>query len=97
MKKLTALILVFLISTPMLASCSLPHDHEYREEWSADLEYHWHFCDKEGCTEVADKTPHVWDDGITVAEPTTTLDGLKKFTCTECGAIRTEVYKYGES
>ncbi len=97
MKKLSALILFFAISTLILSSCAAPHTHTYREEWSADLEYHWHYCEYDRCTELTDRAEHEWDEGIVVAEPTTSLDGLKKFTCTVCGAIRTEPYKQGES
>ena len=94
MKKIVASTLLIALSLIGLASCALPHEHTYRDTWSSDLEYHWHYCGHDRCTELIDKTPHVWDDGIVVAEPTTVLDGLKKYTCTECGAIRTDDYKY---
>ena len=33
---------------------------------------------------------HVWDSGVITQEPTATADGVKTYTCTVCGATRTE-------
>ena len=33
---------------------------------------------------------HIWDDGTVTTQPTCTTKGVKTFTCTACGAIRTE-------
>ena len=41
------------------------------------------------------KTPceidgHVWDDGVITQQPTGTAEGVKTFTCTRCGEMRSE-------
>ena len=94
MKKLIALTLALVTILALLSSCTAPHSHVYHEKWSADLEYHWHYCEYDGCTEISDKAPHEWDEGVIVAEPTPLLDGLIKYTCTACGAIDSKTYKY---
>ncbi len=33
---------------------------------------------------------HTWDEGVVTTEPTCTTDGVKTFTCTECGEKKTE-------
>ena len=33
---------------------------------------------------------HSWDDGVITTKPTTRKEGVKTFTCTECGATKTE-------
>ncbi|MCR5104268.1 MAG: leucine-rich repeat domain-containing protein [Eubacterium sp.] len=43
--------------------------------------------------EVISKIDHIWNDGVTVKDPTCTLTGLKKFTCTKCGEEKSEVIK----
>ena len=36
---------------------------------------------------------HSWDSGVTIKEPTEEEDGEKKYTCTVCGATKTETIK----
>ena len=38
----------------------------------------------------ADHTTHTWDAGKVTKEPTETAEGVKTYTCTVCGATRTE-------
>ena len=38
----------------------------------------------------ADHTTHIWDAGKVTKEPTETAEGVKTYTCTVCGATRTE-------
>lgn len=96
MKKIISATIILIALILQLASCAPPHTHVYSEKWSSDLDHHWHYCTTEKCTELADKAPHEWDEGIVVAEPTKELDGLKKHTCTVCGAIETSTYKLGD-
>ena len=43
------------------------------------------------CGEVRDVScAHVWDEGVITTEATCTIDGVKTFTCSECGATKTE-------
>lgn len=40
--------------------------------------------------EILAKGHHSWDEGTVTKEPTTTQEGVKTYTCTVCGASRTE-------
>lgn len=51
--------------------------------------------------EVHDDNNHVWNDGVITTPPTCITDGIKTFTCTVCGATKTEFisalgHKWGE-
>ena len=39
---------------------------------------------------LADSHVHTWDDGVVTTEPTCTAEGVKTYTCTDCGAVKTE-------
>ena len=67
----------------------LPHTHKFATEWSKDADYHWHAstCNHSD-TEV--KYFHSYDEGKITTEPTATTDGVKTFTCTDCGQTKTE-------
>ena len=66
------------------------------EQYSADL--HKKTCP---CGDVQ-YAPHIWDEGVVTTQPTHLTQGVKTFTCTDCGATRTEsvdrsaVHDYGE-
>ncbi len=66
------------------------HEHTYSTEWSYDETNHWHAATCKHKDEVADKTSHIWDSGIIETEQTCTVAGVKKYTCTVCGAIKNE-------
>lgn len=72
----------------MLASCA--HKHVYKTEWTADGTHHWHVCEKEDCTELADKAEHSWDEGKITVPAEAGTPGLKIFTCSVCGETRDE-------
>lgn len=61
------------------------HTHQFGDEWISDGESHWHEC---ACGKEADLGAHSWDDGVVFQEPTTDAPGMKKQTCTVCGATR---------
>ena len=96
MKKLTALLLALclcLASCVMLASCdddTPEHTHAYKTEWAADATHHWHACEGEGCTEVADKAEHTWNAGEITTPATHDAQGVKTYTCTACAVTKTE-------
>ena len=96
MKKLTALLLALclcLASCVMLASCdddTPEHTHAYKTEWATDATHHWHACEGEGCTEVADKAEHTWNAGEITTPATHDAQGVKTYTCTACAATKTE-------
>ena len=47
-------------------------------------------CNYKVAQETVSALGHVWDDGKLTTQPTATKDGVKTFTCTRCGATRTE-------
>jgi hypothetical protein len=62
--------------------------HTYdQEKWTSDEKNHWHACT---CGAAADTAEHTWDEGKVTVEATTTKEGEKTFTCTVCGATKTE-------
>ena len=65
---------------------------------------YWHcsacgkyFSDENGSAEIEKDswiiaaTGHDWDDGVVTTEPTETKEGVKTYTCGNCGGTRTEV------
>ena len=98
MKKLVSLLLAVCMCLSvgvMLTACGdEEHTHTYKTEWAKDATYHWHACEDENCTDVADKAEHVWDEGAITKEATAEADGVKTFTCTVCGETKTEVVEY---
>lgn len=63
-------------------------EHEFSSEWNSDNRYHWHEC--ENCDEVDDKDEHYWNKGVVTKEPTTLEEGVKTYTCEDCGKTKTE-------
>ena len=59
-------------------------------ELAYNATHHWYTCENKGCDERINETPHTWDDGETVKEPTETQSGSKIFICTVCRATKTE-------
>ena len=56
--------------------------------------YTLYTCSRCSATENRDSVPahgHVWDVGVVTTPATAMTDGVKTFTCTVCGATRTEV------
>lgn len=64
------------------------HAHEYGDDFESDENEHWQVCTK--CSEVGEKTPHIWNEGEITVPPTEESKGVKTFTCTVCGAVKTE-------
>ena len=46
-------------------------------------------CNNEGCDYVRE-APHSYDDGVVTVYPTDTEEGVRTYTCTLCGATKTE-------
>ena len=63
------------------------HTHSYGTDWKSDATNHWHAC---ACGEKKDKAVHTYDAGKITKDPTDTTEGIKTFTCTVCGATKTE-------
>ena len=99
MKRIVSLLLIICICLSMsilLVACGEDeqHTHSFGEVWSKDNAYHWIACDDAECSEVADKTPHKWDNGTVTLEATKTSKGLKNFTCKVCAQEKTQAYEY---
>ncbi len=95
MKKLVSLLLTVCVCLGALLSLTAcGHEHSYKSEWSKDQTHHWHACEGKDCTEVADKTEHTWNGGEITTAPTKEAAGTKTFTCTACGATKTEPVAY---
>ena len=62
--------------------------HAFGETWSKDGTHHWHVCTD--CGAVADKAEHTWDAGKVTTEASVGIAGEKTYTCTACGATKTE-------
>ncbi len=93
MKKFTSILLALCLCLSVcvvFAACSKAHEHSFATEWSKDATHHWHACTGEGCTDVADKAEHTWNAGEITTPATATADGIKTFTCSACGATKTE-------
>ena len=64
---------------------ALGHDFTVRKY---DNNNHWMKCSR--CDEIENKSPHTWDNGTVTTAPTCTKEGETTYTCTECGATKTE-------
>ncbi len=100
MKKIGSLLMalcVCLFIGVTFTACNLPflpllssHSHAYATEWSHNATHHWHACTGEGCTDVSDKAEHTWNAGEITPPATADANATKTFTCTTCGATKTE-------
>ncbi|MCM1023521.1 MAG: hypothetical protein NC395_05615 [Prevotella sp.] len=68
----------------------LAHTHTFSDAWSKDGSFHWHDASCGHTGEVSAKAPHDWDEGVITVQPTETAKGEKTYTCTVCGAAKTE-------
>ena len=63
------------------------HAHNY-SQWEYDENEHWGKCTIDGATNTP--AAHNWDSGKETTPATATEKGEKTFTCTDCGATKTE-------
>ena len=73
------------------------HDHVWSSEWTFDENAHWHECTYQWSKcDITDNTKkngyaaHTFDEGKVTKEPTCKEAGEKLYTCTVCGATKTE-------
>lgn len=71
------------------SSGSHSHSHSYADAWSHDATHHWH-ASTCGHDVVSGKAEHTWNDGEVTKAATCGAAGEKTFTCTVCGATKTE-------
>ena len=62
--------------------------HDFTTSWTHDDNMHWKQCSR--CDKKDDVSPHTWDSGTVTTAPTCTKAGERTYTCTECGATKTE-------
>lgn len=62
--------------------------HDFTTSWTHDDNEHWKQCSR--CDKKDDVSPHTWDNGTITIAPTCTKAGERTYTCTECGATKTE-------
>ena len=71
-------------------------------EWVTSIEptvstvgYRYHVCNRDGCgyregEDIPKLHTHTWDAGVVTQKPTAAEPGVRTYTCTVCGQIRTE-------
>ena len=68
----------------------LNHTHKFSDDWTSDETHHWHAATCVHTDEVADKAEHDWNNGEQTIAPTCASLGMLTYTCTTCGAKKTE-------
>lgn len=68
----------------------LAHTHTFSTDWTKDDNFHWHAATCQHTEEVSGMALHAWDNGVITVQPTETSKGVKTFSCTVCGAAKTE-------
>ncbi len=64
--------------------------HTYSDKWSSNELQHWHAATCEHTGEKIDAADHVWNPGQITTQPTATTKGVMTYTCSICGATKTE-------
>ncbi|MBE6561670.1 MAG: hypothetical protein E7662_11155 [Ruminococcaceae bacterium] len=67
---------------------TLDHVHTWLTAWSKNADKHWHTCS--GCDDISDEADHIWDTGVVTKPATESETGIRTYTCTVCGAEKTE-------
>ena len=92
-KRLLAALMAGAMALSMTAcggsSSGSSHRHSYATAWSYDDTYHWHAATC-GHDVISGKAEHTWNDGEVTKAATCTAAGEKTYTCTVCGATKTE-------
>ena len=68
----------------------LNHVHTYDFEYTCDDNYHWYAATCVHASEVKGKAAHRWDAGITISEADVYDEGIKLYTCQDCGHTKEE-------
>lgn len=62
--------------------------HDFTTSWTHDDNEHWKQCSR--CDKKDDVGPHTWDNGTITTAHTCTKAGEETYSCTKCGATKTE-------
>lgn len=79
------ILALFIVMVMLLSSCNLfsgVHTHSFSDTYSSDETHHWYAC---SCGEKDGVEEHAWNEGVITIIPTPDSDGIKTFTCMECG------------
>ncbi|MCM1320860.1 MAG: leucine-rich repeat protein [Bacteroides sp.] len=68
--------------------CAIGAAHAYNDVWKNDAASHWKECIACGTAEY--QSAHGWNAGEATKAPTCTAEGVRTYTCTTCGAAKTE-------
>ena len=63
--------------------------HDFGDWENVDDENHKRTCGHEGCGAIETEA-HNWNAGVVITQPTCSTEGEKTFTCSGCGATKTE-------
>lgn len=66
------------------------HQHTFSTAWMGNTTYHWHPATCEHTNVVSGLGEHVWNQGVVTQWASHNAPGQKVFTCTVCGAQKTE-------
>ena len=97
--KFRILLVLLVLVIALLCSCSWgtpntpDHTHTFEDTYSNNDTHHWYACE---CGEKDALAEHVWNDGVVNIIPTPDSDGIKTFTCLECGRKNSEKITYDE-
>ena len=96
--KIKILVAVLILVLALLCSCNNTppepeHTHSFNDTYSNDATHHWYACE---CGEKDGLEEHAWNNGVITIIPTVDSDGIKTFTCMECGKKSTQKITYDE-
>ena len=64
--------------------------HTFADKWSYNELQHWRAATCEHKDEKVQVGDHIWNPGVITTQPTATTKGIKTYTCSVCGATKTE-------
>ena len=96
--KIKILVALLMVAVILLCSCGgvepqPEHTHSFEDTYSNNATHHWYACE---CGEKDGLEEHVWNDGVITIIPTPDSDGIKTFTCMECGKKSAQKITYDE-
>ena len=74
----------------LIESVPVTGNHTYGNWQKHNDDKHIHYCIGADC-DASETADHVWNNGAVTTEPTCAIEGVKTFTCDECGATYTEL------
>ena len=98
--KFRILLVLLVLVLALLCSCSWgdsntdnDHTHTFEDTYTNNETHHWYKCE---CGEKNGLAEHTWNKGTVTIIPTPDSDGIKTFTCMECGRKSSQKITYEE-